>query len=1511
MILGEAPSPNSVEFDPVHASETDAIEAYGDHGPRSGPLGGDVMPWVVSGAREQSLRDQAVRLVRFLEENDDLRVCDIGYSLAVGRSAFEHRAVVVGAERSELSAGLRALAEASPALDLVEGVVPAAGPGRVVFIFPGQGSQWAGMAVELLERSPVFADRIGECERALAPFVDWSLQSVLRGLDGAPGLDRVDVVQPALFAVMVSLARLWEACGVVPDVVMGHSQGEIAAACVAGMLSLEQAARVSALRGRALLELAGLGGMASLGLGCGETEALLGSLGGELSVAAVNGSASVVVSGGLEELARLLEACERRGVRARKIAVDYAAHSRQVEEIREMLLDGCADLTSREGTVRLLSTVTAETLTGAELDANYWYRNLREPVLFERAVRSLVAEGAGTFIEMSPHPVLTIGMRDTVDGFPEGLPPAGDAPSEHPASVVGGGGEVGLIGSLRRDQGGPRRFLLSLSEAWSRGVEVNWEAVFAGAGSRRVQLPTYAFQRERYRLEPSMSGPANVTSLGMADAEHPLLGAATELAGGRGWLFTGSLSPQTHPWLADHALGGTALLAGTAFLELALYAGTRSGCEIVQELALQAPLVFAEGAAQVQVVVGEAGDDGSREIGIHSRAQAASGGSQDEQLWICHATGTLAREEPPQEHAAAEGHAEQGQSPQDLESGERLSEVGLGGSWPPVGAVELPIEDLYGPLSEVGLEYGSAFKGLQAVWRRGEELFAEVALPEEHRAEAGAFSVHPALLDAALHTIALTELAGTDTGKERRGVRLPFEWAGVRMISSGASRLRVRLCRLEQDAISLELANELGMPVGSVNSLAARPLLPEQLVGLRGEHHESMLRLKWAPLAQSALGAAWDLGPWAVLGGDAAPGVETLTELGASATAHEDLPALVAALEEGLSVPQTVLVQCGGESDGRDLVEAAHASARQSLALVQEWLSEERLANARLVLVTQGAVSANADEDVLDLAGAPIWGLIRVAQAENPDRFVLLDSDGGEESWTALVGGLASGQPQLALRDGQILAPKLERIPTAKPVFTDGRIEGSRSEGGTGAGKDGESGVGSSESASAVTSFDPRGTVLITGGLAGIGKLLARHLVVEHGVRSLVLAGRRGPTTEGAEELERELLGLGARVTVAACDVSDRQALAALIENVPKEYPLRGIVHSAVVLDDGVIGSLTPERIDRVLSAKVDGTVHLHELTKHMDLSAFVLFSSAVGTVGSAGQANYAAANAFLDAFAAHRRSMGLPGLSIAWGMWTPESTMTGLGPDRRLSERAERTGILPFSPEEGLEQFDLACSSAETLVVPLRLNPTALTRQLELQALPPIFSGLVKASARRMTRVAAGWLARRLRALPAEERAELALEVVRAEVAVLLGHPSEQAVDPRRAFSELGFDSLAAVELRNRLALITSLRLPSTLVFSYPNCVALSEYLIESIGGDTMAETPPAQLELDRLERAISSVSLDEDGRARIESRLRLLLAGLSTASQADASSAGVENIESASADEMIELIDRQLGIA
>ncbi|WP_376775857.1 SDR family NAD(P)-dependent oxidoreductase [Kutzneria kofuensis] len=1341
-----------------------------------------VVPWVLSGRSAEALRAQAARLAEYLGERPGLNLADAGISLVRTRSAFEHRAVVVAADRDDMLAGLAAVAEES-----VDAALTSVGPGPV-FVFPGQGSQWVGMAVELAAQSPVFASALAECEQALAPFVDWSLTEAL---GSAELLERVDVVQPVLFSVMVSLARLWESVGVRPAAVLGHSQGEIAAACVAGVLSLEDAARVVALRSQAIGRvLSGRGGMASITASVDHVRDRIAQWDGALSVAAVNGPSAVVVSGDAAALAELVAGCEADGARARVIPVDYASHSAVVEELEAELLDVLAPITPRSASVPFFSTVTGDWVDGSELSASYWYTNLRETVRFAEANRALLAGGHRVLLEVSAHPVLTVPMQATVEDV---------------------GVDAVVLGSLRRDDGGWDRFLTSAGEAFARGVAVDWLSVFP-AGAKTVDLPTYAFQSQRYWLE-NAAGVSDVASAGLGSTGHPLLAAAVELADSDGVVLTGRLSTRTHPWLADHAVTGTVLLPGTAFVELAVHAGDQVGCDVVEELTLLAPLVFGPSAVNIQVAVGAADDAGRRAVTVHSRPD-------DDQPWTAHASGTLTAGAPAPEF--------------DLTA------------WPPTNAEALDLAGGYDELALQGYEYGPTFQGLRAAWRRDGEVFAEVALPEGVAGER--FAVHPALLDAALHALGAAEETDPDAG-----VRLPFTWTGVTVHATGATMLRVRLTPQDDDRFQVAVADATGAPVASVAGLVMRPISTDQLRAAT----DPLYRVDWIELPE--VEAPQRQRPWAVLGTDEFGLVDTLKADTPDLAAYPDLDRFSEALAAGDPVPEVVFTTLGSSTvDDVVLPTAVRAASVRALHLAQAWLADDRLADSRLVVVTRGAVATDGGA-VADLATAPVWGLLRSAQAEHPGRVVLVDVD---DTTTVPPAVLALGEPEVAVRDGKLLGRRL--------VAVDDIAE---------------------------PRLDASGTVLVTGGTGTLGALIARHLVTAHGARTLLLTSRRGETAAGAADLKAELTELGADVTIAACDIADRDELEQLLDTVPD---LTAVVHTAGVVDDGVLGSLTPERLDTVLRPKVDAVLNLHELTRDRELSAFVLFSSAAGTIGSAGQANYAAANVFVDALAANRRAEGLPATALAWGFWAERSELTGQLDDTDVA-RMGRSGVVAMDSATGLALFDAALGVDEAALVPVRLDLARIRTRLADADGPAVLRGLVKLPVRRGAAGAApdssevDALMRRLAGLSGADRTKAVLDLVRTQVAGVLGFAGPNAVAANRGFLDLGFDSLTALELRNRVGKAVGIRLPATLIFDYPSPTALAGYLVEQL---PMASPAPLAAELDRLETA---VDLPDDLRAVVVERLHDLLAKLGPGDVVDV-------LADATDDEMFAFIDEQL---
>ncbi|MET9896924.1 SDR family NAD(P)-dependent oxidoreductase, partial [Streptomyces sp. NPDC006465] len=990
----------------------------------------------------------------------------------------------------------------------------------------------------------------------------------------------------------------------------------------------------------------------------------------------------------------------------------------------------------------------------------YWVRHVREAVRFADSVQTLHELGVTTFAEIGPGGVLSGMAQGCVD-------------------------DIVTIPVLRADRPEQQALVTALAELHVSGAELDWHAFFPGA--RRVDLPTYAFQRERYWLvAPASAG--DMRAVGQGEAGHPLLGAAVPLAEGDGHLLTGRLSTHTHPWLVDHAVSGVALLPGTAFVELAITAADAVGCDLLEELTLETPLLVPErGGVALQVRVGADDGSGRRPLTVHSRIDDGDAHAHEddfERAWVRHASGSL---------AVATG------GPVD----------GSLTAWPPVGAEPVDVDGFYDRLAGMTLDYGTVFQGLRAAWRSGDDFFAEVELSGAERTDAGAYGLHPALFDAALHTVwlgAVEPEAGTGNGL------LPFAWSGVRLAAGGASGLRVKVSRAGigtgTSTVSLVLADGTGEPVAQVDSLTLRPVPTDQLrVGSGSD--DGVFGLEWTPVR---LPSAPD-----------GMRIETYDDLAALRAA--DSPADTDA--DAGAVADAVVVPCP-TGTGADLATRVRQVTHAVLELVQWWLAEER--PARLVLVTRSG----------DLAQSAVRGLVRSAQTESPDRIVLVETSndatanananadagsGVDDAGLARVldaglarvlpGLIVSGEPQAAVHAGdEVRVPRLVRVaaPDVEPELP---------------------GLGS-------------GTVLLTGASGGLGGLFARHLVAEHGVRSLLLVSRRGGDAPGAAELTSELAAQGADVTWAACDVADRDAVRALLAGPGQS--LSAIIHTAGVLDDGIIASLTPERLDAVFRPKVDAALNLHDLAGELsgDLSAFVLFSSVAGTLGTPGQANYAAANTFLDALAEHRRATGLRATSLAWGLWAQdsESAMTGKLDHTDLT-RIKRMGLAAIPSADGLRMFDAALAADRAAVAPIRLDTSAF-RDGQGQPVPPVLRGLVRVAPVRRTEQSApkGSLGLRLAGLPEAEREQVVLGLVRSQVAAVLGYAGAQSVGADDSFKDIGFDSLTAVELRNRLNSAVGMRLPATLIFDYPNPLALARFLTaEAAGSGEAAAAVPATL--------------------------------------------------------------------
>ncbi|WAL67946.1 SDR family NAD(P)-dependent oxidoreductase [Amycolatopsis cynarae] len=1352
----------------VILEEGDPVEAGAPAGP--GPV-----TWLLSANGPEALRAQAGRLASFAGAREASAV-DIGFSLVTTRTLAEHRAGVVA---PDAEGALRALAE------YAEGRMPAgvvagvAGAGRTAFLFTGQGAQRAGMGLALASAVPAFADALDAVAAELDRHLDLPLRALLGEAAAGGKLDRTGYAQPALFAVEVALFRLLRYWGVRPDYLLGHSIGELAAAHVAGVLSLEDACTLVAARARLMQQLPPGGAMVAV---AATEDEVLPLLTGEVAVAAINGPASVVLSGAEDAVL----AAAGKFAKTSRLRVSHAFHSPLMAPMLADFAAVAGKLSYAAPEIPIVSTVSGA-VSGTELATpEYWVDQVRATVRFAEGMRTLLDAGVTKFVEAGPSAVLTAMGQ----------------------SCLTGEDRATFVPALRKDRPEPESVAAAVASLFVTGSTPDFSAFYPGG--RTVDLPTYAFQRKRYWLEnPTGARGRGAAEVGQREAEHPLLGSVVVAADSGGVVLTGRLSLRTQPWLAEHVVQGSVLFPGTAFVELAVRAGDEAGCGRLDELTLAAPLILPrDGGVRLQVVLGAEDESGERSLGIYSQAEDTA----EQAEWIRHGSGRMSPEADPPAAVA---------------------------EWPPPGAVEIDVSDRYDQLAAQGFDYGPVFAGLRRVWRAGATLAAEVALPEH--ADAAAFGLHPALLDAALHVIGL---AGPTEDKPV----LPFAWSGVSLHAAGAPSLRVLVSSDAENTVSLTATDPAGTPVLSVASLALRPIADDAFaVAARSAVDDSLFRVEWLPRTEEP-GAPLDVRS-AVLGAD---------PFGFGGQSYEDLDALVSAVRAGSPIPDVVIASFAAPAGAspRGAREAAH----RLLALAQAWVGPDVPAGSRLVVVTSRAIATRPEEGVEDLTHAALWGVIRTAQLEYPDRFMVVDVDEGDLPVGAVLGAMYAGEPGVAVRDGAVLVHRLAKHvpPAGAPV-----------------------------------SLDPDGTVLVTGGTGVLGRLIARHLVTAHGVRHLLITSRRGAAAPGAAELAASLTELGATVSLAACDLADRESVAAVLAGVPAGHPLTAVVHTAGVVDDGVLLALTPERMDAVLRPKVDAAWHLHELTASLDLAAFVLYSSAGGTLGAAGQANYSAANVFLDALAHHRAALGLPAVSLAWGLWS-EGGMSGDLADTDLVRMA-RSGVLGLSFADGLELFDATFGAGQPSLVPVRLDMSGVRG--DTHGVPAMLRGLVRGGSRRRAEAADdSW--DRIVALPAEERGRALLDLVCGAAAVVLGHERREAIDPRKGFIELGFDSLTAIELRNRLDALTGRRLPATLIFDHPSAAALAGFL-----GAGLADTSSlVDTRLAGLEAAVRETELDDASRDELVTRLKTLLAALSPVSPADG------EIEDASADDLFALLDEEL---
>jgi myxalamid-type polyketide synthase MxaE and MxaD len=1324
---------------------------------------------------------------------------DLCYSASVRRSHHDYRLAVTGHSLEQLSEVLEAFLRGESRPGLSSGPKISGRRRKLVFVFPGQGSQWFGMGRKLLEQEAVFREVLERCDRAMRPYGDWSLLAELTATDQAQSrLNEIDIIQPALFAIQVALAGLWRSWGIEPQAVVGHSMGEVAAAYVAGALSLDDAARVICRRSRLVKRTIGQGVMAAVELSMEAARRVLVGYEDRVSIAVSNGPTSTVLSGDPAALEAIVDQLQRQDTFCRMVKVDFASHSPQMDPLRAELLQALEGLEPRPASVPIYSTVTGAVSNGLELEALYWARNLREPVLFSTAVQQLLEGGHDIFLEISAHPILLSSIQQ---GF-------------HHL-----GHEGAVLPSLRREEEERTVMLGSLGTLYTLGYPVEWRRLYP-AGGRCVRLPVYPWQRERCWLEIA---PGDTDSHWQQTARsrignHPLLGqhfTSAHPAGSHFWEVP--LDKRSLPYLDDHRIQGVAVLPASAYLEMALAAAVEVFGDqpfALKDIEFHKALFLPESGTHTIQVILAPGADGAASLHIYSRP-----GEQAVKAWTLHATGKAC----PQQD-----------SPPPVLGRETLAELRTRSSEQVSG------QDYYLRLRESGIDYGPFFQSIAQLWRNNGDVLGEVTVPDGSDAEFNAYRIHPAILDAGLQIMGAA-VAAEATQNGNQGIYMPTRIDQVRVGGRTGRHLWSNAHVQERDADTV---------TGEVRLLDEAERVAVEILGLRFEYlgddpqravetdlDNWLYELQWqskerpARAAESSSPAGRE-GSWLIFNdeggvGDAlsalleAQGQRSIRVSRGESYEHmdgahfrirpeqpEDLRRLV---EAALVADQPVcrgIVHLWSFLDGHrpDETSVASLNAAQTLncgsalLLVQELVRTESADLPRLWLITRGAQAAGEEPATIDVAQSPLWGLGRVIAQEHPmlwGGLVDLEPTASLDAVQQLSEEISTpdGEDQIAFRQGRRYVARLVR---KRPSATQERP----------------------------LRWRPDGSYLISGGLGDLGLVVARWMV-EQGARRLILLGRTKlpprslwSSVETGSRLAhqiaaiRELEALGASVHLAPVDVADEAQLSGFLDEFDSEGwpPIRGVVHAAGVLQDGLLVQLDAAQLNTVLRPKMVGGWLLHRLLKDAPLDFFVLFSSAGSLLGQAGQGNYAAANAFLDALAHHRKAQGQPAMSINWGAWGDLGFADTPG-GKRLAARLALLGIRSMAVEKALEVLKRLLGQDSSQIVAVPVNWRQYREFYPAGSEPPLLSQLAQEQTdvpRQADRPGekSGLTSAALLAAEPGERHQLLQSYLSAQVARVLGL-SASKLDLQQPLSNLGLDSLMAVELRNRIAIDLRVKVP------------------------------------------------------------------------------------------------------
>jgi acyl transferase domain-containing protein len=1329
---------------------------------------------------DAALRALAQRHADFLAVDPTIALPDIATTMALGRAQLPRRCALVAETSAELERELRALATGGS--NATQGTLRAGERPRIAFLFTGQGAQYAGMGRGLYDSEPVFRSVIDRATAVLAPLLERPLLDVLFLANGAVSpINETAFTQPAMFALEVALAELWRSWGVTPSIVAGHSVGEYAAACVAGVFSFEDGLGLIAERGRLMQALPPGGAMAAVFADEARVATYVSNRGDRVAIAAVNGPEETVLSGDADALAEVLARCDADGLKSKPLEVSHAFHSPRLDPMLDALEQRAAVLPHAAPRIALVSNLTGNPFAaGTGPDARYWRRHAREPVRFAACIEALKASGTTVLVEIGPHPtLLALAARAAPDA------------------------KWTNVASLRRGRDERREMLAGVAALHVRGVPLNWSALTSERGGRRIAMPTYPFQRERYWVDALGAGATarHATPL----PGHPLLGERRELASTpRTWVWEREIGLGSHPWLADHRVQGAAIVPATAYIEMALAAGSEvlgAGSLHLQQIENLKPMILPEGVSRRLQVTLSLDADGKARFAVHSRlALGAGDASAKVSAWTAHVTALLSVEDLVENEAASE------QGLAAIEAARARCDTAIAGG------------SFYAALAAKGNQWGPCFQGMDQVWIGENEAVGRVRVPAPLADEFARYRFHPAVSDACGHCLVATLSLGPSASAAGRAF-VAASIGEMRFHRSPAGRmLWTHACLKPQDD-SEQRVRTCDLRVYDENGKLVSETLDARLWYLEGDDNTSRIgipddwfyQIHWEAKAIGAAGArAAEPGTWVVFADRSGVG----EQIAARRTAGAKRTLLVTAGDGWHLEGDRAAVRPEVVEDYRRLVEAAGTPSvvvhlwsldtagsaaaddpiggalRMRLTSLLQLLHALRAAPAnprpRVWLVTNGAQNVT-EGDCCDAPwNAAVWGLGRALSAEHSELWgglVDLDSyETADDIAARLIAEIehAGVEDKLAFRHGRRYVARL-----ARRALQAGPRSG----------------------------FVVRanGTYLITGGLGGIGLAMAQWLVMR-GARHLLLIGRTAlPPHETWGGLDPRsgagrragaiaaLESLGASVELAAIDVAiagtlERCLAARCDRGMP---PVRGVIHAAGVAQFQALDVQETNSLCEALAAKVQGGWRLHRLFADKSLDFFVLCSSTAALSKLPQVGSYAAGNAFLDALAHHRRARGLSALSVNWGTWGEVGMAVDAG---RSGSGAYLAGVGTISTAMGLAALGELLDAGDVQAAVMPIDWAAFVRANPMFAADPFLSSLVADVLEQSGLVETGRLSpTTLRAAPPEKRSALLARYLRTEAARVLGFAPDQ-LDPTLPLASFGFDSLMAVQLKNRI---------------------------------------------------------------------------------------------------------------